>query len=81
MPVSRTVAERELQDTAGAGGNDVTLKLSICQGGRIHQREYARASEASREIIGRPGIKRKPEGDMVILARNSRDVLSEKAFG
>ena len=80
MPVRRTVAERELQDTAAAGRSDVTRKLGPPKRGRIHQREQARASKGGRKIIRRAVIKRKPEGDMVGLARNGRDGLTKKAF-
>ena len=81
MPVSRTVAECELQDTASAGGSGVTRKLGVSKRGRIYQREQVRASKGSRKIIRGAVIKRKPEGYMVGLARNGRDVLSKKAFG
>jgi hypothetical protein len=80
MPVSRWVAEGELQDTAAAGGSDVSGKLRVAKGGRIHQREHAPASKGTRKIVRRTGIERKPEGHIVGMARNGRDGLSKKAF-
>ena len=80
MPVSRLVAEGELQDTAGAGGSDVCRKLGVAKGGRVHQRDHAPASKGTRKIIRRAAINREPEGDIVGMARNGREGLSKKAF-